>query len=97
MTVIFEINRARHAFEIEPWTTLLDLLREHCGPVHWLRTRRKVTMRAIREPRPMHDVAIVLHEARKLGSGIPRKATSDARFLHTGQRRIRRPVPCGGH
>ncbi|MFP3563044.1 (2Fe-2S)-binding protein [Paraburkholderia sp. SIMBA_030] len=30
VAVTFEINRAQYAFEIEPWTTLLDLLREHC-------------------------------------------------------------------
>lgn len=31
VAVVFEINGARHEFELEPWTTLLDLLRERAG------------------------------------------------------------------
>ncbi|WP_408279374.1 (2Fe-2S)-binding protein [Paraburkholderia sediminicola] len=31
VAVTFEINHAQYAFDVEPWTTLLDLLREHCG------------------------------------------------------------------
>jgi xanthine dehydrogenase YagT iron-sulfur-binding subunit len=30
LTVTFSVNGVTRRFEIEPWTTLLDLLREHC-------------------------------------------------------------------